>query len=239
METQPLYPNQALVEVATEVGFQGELAIEVHRHEFQHRIRDTYPRLLLPHVRPEVPPQLQHYRFERKDQKAGVQLAVNSFSFYVRDYPGADKFIDDATSLFGVLQELLPRLDITRVGWRYINAIPFAREDRTIPLSRYFNCGTYFGDALDHCQHLSLRVTKKVDAYQLNLGLGSARSAQVPEEEVLLLDIDAFRTEEQLRGISGDQAPKEIRALHDVARGVFEEVITDHYRDFLKGADYD
>jgi uncharacterized protein (TIGR04255 family) len=225
-----LYPNQPLAEVAVEVRYAGELAVEARRHEFQALIRDTYPKLLLPGAQGGVAPSLQHYRFEREDELSGVQVAVNSFSYYSRRYPGAPEFIDEATRLYGFFSSLVPSIDVRRVGWRYINAIPFIREGTTIPLSRYFTARSVFADGL-HDRYIRVNLEAEYDAgpSHVSVRLASMTNVAIPQQEALILDIDASDS----GGASG--VPNAFQKLHGVARNVFEEFISEEYRAFLRG----
>lgn len=230
----PLYPNQPLVEVAVEVRFAAELLAEAQRPAFQAQVRDEYPRLLLPGAQGGVAPPFQHYRFEKDDESAGVQIAVNSFSCYSRQYPGASGFISETTRLFGLFWELVPELRINRVGWRYINAIPFIRESVSIPLSNYFTQDSIFGTGIhDNYTQVSLKAVYGDDPDAVSVRLGSAVAAASPEEEALILDIDCSVTAIK----DGSHVPKAVSDLHDRARGVFEEIISEQYRCFLRGDD--
>ncbi len=237
MNSQPLYPNQPLAEVATEIRFRGELAVEAERHRFQQLVRGDYPNLFVPQAQPGMSPPLQHFRFERDDREAGVQLAINSFSFYMREYPGADSFIEEALTRYEALAKLLPPLNIVRVGWRYINAIPFARESGFVPLNRYFRKDMYFGEAMyQRCEQVGIVLTGQLETCRFSLAIQSARSKHAPEEEVLLLDTDAYLKEEDLQeSDSPADVGSHVHSAHTAARGLFEHLITDDYREFLKG----
>ncbi len=121
-EECPLYPNQPLLEVATEVRFLDDLMVEVYRPQFQSKIRNEYPRC---QIRKSTSSTLPQYRFKKNDDCAGVQWAINSFSYQSRKYPGASHFINEAMRLFELTEKLLEQIRVTRIGWRYINAIPF------------------------------------------------------------------------------------------------------------------
>ena len=237
MTNGPLYPNQPLISVATEVRFRGDLKVESNRPEFHQTIRDDFPQLKVPYAEEGVAPALQHYRFENDQSSHGVQVAVHSFSYYARDYPGHDAFFSIVDSLLEKFVRLIGALHVNRIGWRYINAIPFARENGLVPLHRFF--GHVFGMELrrDHLfTSADMRATLPINGAQLNMALKTVESKDSPQEESLLLDIDAFRTyESQLMNAS--DVMDEIRHVHASGYAVFESLITKDYRAYLVGED--
>ena len=133
-----LYINQPLVEVASEVRFYGEPAVETKRDQFFEKIRDIYPLVYVPPIKEGTHPSLQHYRFEKEDLSAGVTLALNSIGYFQRQYEGATKYINEFVRVFEIANKIFNIRTYSRVGWRYINAIPYVRENSLIPLSRFF-----------------------------------------------------------------------------------------------------
>jgi len=232
----PLYPNQPLVEVATEVRFEGDLNVERVCPEFQGLIRDHYPRLLVPGAQEGVAPSLQPIRFEDADRREGVQIAVNSFSFFSREYPGHDSFLTKASENLGLFLRLLGTVRATRIGWRYINALPFTRENGRLPLSRFFRDSNIFGDSLkDEFEDYSCNLTLPKDGTHLNVKLQSAESTVEPGAEVLVLDIDAFAIYKPSTNMDAGAIMTVIQASHDLAYETFEGLISDNYRAFLQG----
>ena len=233
----PLYPNQPLINVATEVRFRGDLKVESIRPEFHQTIRSEFPQLMVPQAEQGVAPALQHYRFENDQSSHGVQVAVHSFSYYSRDYPGHEAFLSVVESLLEEFVRLIGVLHVNRIGWRYINAIPFARENGFVPLHRYF--GQIFGMELrrDHLfKSADMRATMPTNDAQLNMALKTVESKDAPQEESLLLDIDAFKTyESQVMDATGVMG--EIRQSHASGYSVFESLITKDYRAYLLGED--
>lgn len=234
--TGPLYPNQPLVEVATEVRFRGNLAVEAIRPRYQELVRADYPTLFVPAAHQGVAPSLQPIRLEKEDGACGLQLAINSFSYFSRRYPGHSLFLKEVKKTLSSFFQLLDSVVVTRVGWRYINAIPFARESGCIPLARFFESGCIFSAPIGHnLKDLSSRVVLEREREQLNLKLESAVSKTRPGEEVLLLDIDAFETLDPAQGMGLTPTLSSVKRLHTVAYDAFESLITESYRAFLKG----
>lgn len=238
--SSPLYPNQPLVEVATEVRFKGDLTIESVRAEFQKKLYETYPNLLIPVAQEGIAPPLQPYRFEKEDRATGVQLAINSFSYYSRNYPGHDLFLSEIESVITILSKLHTSFEVTRIGWRYINSIPFSREDDFIPLHRFFKDNEYLGNTLSiPSRSISFKTLIPRDRNLVNISVESAESTQMPGIETILLDIDAF---EVIQSPTTTELPSlidKLKELHSKGYEVFENLISDNYREFLKGESND
>jgi uncharacterized protein (TIGR04255 family) len=71
----------------------------------------------------------------------------------------------------------------------------------------------------------------------LNIRLESSTGSDQEDEEVIILDIDSYETFESPRKMKGEDVSVCIRSKHDAARDIFEDLITDGYREFLKGGD--
>ena len=209
--------------------------VESIRPEFHQNIRGEFPQLMVPEAEQGVAPALQPYRFENNRKSHGVQLAVHSFSYYSREYPGHDAFLAVVDSLLAEFVRLIGHLDVNRIGWRYINAIPFARENGLVPLHRFF--GQIFGMELtqDHLfMSADMKATLPKGDAELNIALKTVQSKDVPQEESLLLDIDAFQTYES-KEMDATDVMSEIRRAHTSGYSVFESSITKSYRAYLLG----
>lgn len=233
----PLYPNQHLVEVATEVRFRGDLSVEQARSEFQRKIFSDYPVLKAPNALQGVAPSLQPYRFETEAGHAGVQLSINSISYFAKAYQGCDEFLDAVNKATVAFFELIEHIDATRVGWRYINAIPFTREENgLLPLKRFFKENEIFGSALTlDLEQVNYSAVNSLEDCQLNVKIVTSTDVARADEEVIILDIDAFKTFSPTTVMDNTDMLSAIRHTHDIARSVFENLITDNYREFLKG----
>lgn len=236
--TGPLYPNQPLVEVASEVRFRGELSIEEYRSRFQSIIKDKYPKLRVPHSKEGVSPLLQPCRFESNDDGSGIQIAINKFGYYSKAYPGHEAFIEEMGALLKSFLELTGKLAITRVGWRYINAIPYTRENGQLPLKRYFKNNDYFGDMLSHdLTNAMFRLTKEDEDMGIFIKLEAGKLEERPAEELLVLDVDCYRSLSGEKSLGQKEIMKLVNAAHEGGLHVFESMISDRYRTFLKGKD--
>jgi uncharacterized protein (TIGR04255 family) len=92
-----LYPNSPLAEVASEIRFAPEPIVEAHRYKFYEAIRNDFPNVLVPEARERIAPSLQPYRFETKNHTTGVQISINSLSYYQRQYRAVSSKADSGS----------------------------------------------------------------------------------------------------------------------------------------------
>jgi len=231
MFTDEVYPNSPLAEVVCEICFPGEVAVEGRRHEFWEKIRDVYPNVFVPVAQPEKFLALEPYRFEREDKKAGVMVAMNRLALYAKEYPGFAGFKADFLRVHRIFGESF-RLDrLTRVGWRYINVIPFAREGGLIPLSRYLRLGFKLPKIVPEQFHeLGLTLLSRTEGGTVTTRLATMTRPD-GGQEALLLDFDYSKE----RDLHFKDVEAYIDEAHAFTRELFEELITDEYHQYLRG----
>lgn len=228
------YPNQPLTEVDCEVRFYGEPVIEARRHEFFEEVRDQYPLVYVPPYKDGVHTALQHFRFEKEDLSAGVSLALNSFGYFQRDYQGATQYKKEVARLFEIANSIFSIKNYSRLGWRYINTMPFVREDSLIPLSRFFNGPpSFFAIDSYSYERIDFKATTRFEDVSVSVKLESDTGLG-DKNEVLYFDIDVYRSDLKAIGFTADEVPKMIDKLHCVARNYFDSSITDEYVEYLK-----
>lgn len=232
-----LYPNSPLLEVAFEVRFAGEPSVEARRHEFFEKIRKDYPDVFVPNPHEGVAPALQSYRFRQEEAGAQVLIAINSFSFVHSNYRGHAQLISEAIRLYQLLTSTVTIERITRVGWRYVNAIPFSREGGEIPLNRFLReAPVVLPGSRSGFKKINLRASTSYKDVDAAIRLESALHED-NENEVLIFDIDVFKMFDK-----SDKQPNVNRManhLHEVGREIFEDSITEPYRQYLKGDAYE
>ena len=233
------YQNQPLQEVASEIRFFGEPIVEAKRHEFFEEIRDKYPLVFVPGAVPGTAPQLQHYRFEKEDSTAGIQLSISSLSYFQRDYEGAPAYKDELFRIIKIANSYFNFNRFSRVGWRYINAIPFVRENSLIPLSRFFNSPPgFFTIDSNEFNDVSFVASTKFEEFSILVRLDSGEGSET-KDEILKFDIDVYRSLTEIGNISIDNVLELITRSHLIGRNFFESAITDAYRNYLKGDIYE
>lgn len=222
-----VYPNSPLVEVACEIRFPGELAIECRRDEFYEKIRDKYPRILVPQVGDGLAP----YRFENESRTAEIMLALNRFSFHDKDYSGNRPFIKEFIDLVKTLNQTYSLKKLARVGWRYINVIPFTREDGIVPLQRFVSVNVSLPVGVsDQFENLSMVLISRVPDGTITTRIETIIRSD-DQQEALLLDFDFAMTENLVISKIGSS----VRKAHEQTRSLFENLITDDYRQYLRG----
>lgn len=233
-----IYRNSPLVEVVFEIRFPGEPAVECRRHEFYDAVRGEYPEVIVPQIQTGGTPALQPYRFGRLDRSAGIMLAIDKFAYSARKYPGYEEFKEEFLKLASKFDKLFHLSNLKRTGWRYINIIPYTRENGSIPLKRFFNLDLYLPkrelitqiDAPGQYENLSITLVSRIDNYSITTKLESIISSD-GSREALLLDLDCAKPRELLFS----QTETYIEESHRIARNLFESLITDSYRKYLKG----
>jgi len=230
---EEIYPNAPLTEVACEVRFPGNVAVECNRHLFWERICEEYPNVLVPHAKPDIAPAMQHYRFGNAEGTRSVAVAINSLAFSEQNYTTHKPFIVEFDRLHRLFGSSYPKLkQVTRVGWRYVNAIPFVRERGIAPISQFLKVNVQLASALPPA-YRGLNATVEVATREgvAIVKIATARDHQDGTKEAILLDLDyAFEGTFPFKDV-----PKLLRKAHTLNRQVFEEMITDQYRAYLRG----
>ena len=226
-----VFPNAPVKEAIFQVRFPGELSIEGKRHEFQSKVRSEYPTLYVPKVQPEVAPALQAYSFRNEEEKASINLALNSFSYSTNQYLGFEKFRNRFLAAFSVFQEMFNIPKFSRIGLRYTNHIPILKEQGIIPLVEALKIGLKLPSLIPEKYEEFLVV------FATELGDGKLRcivqyqEVQPQGKEFLLLDFDYF--------IKGELNPNSIESLletsHRHTKEVFLSLITEGYLAAMKG----
>jgi uncharacterized protein (TIGR04255 family) len=226
-----IYPNSPLVEVVFEIRFPGEPAVECRRDEFYAAVREEYPEVFVPEIQVAGAPALQPYRFGKLDRSAGIMLAIDKFAYYTRKYPGYKEFEREFLTVLSKFHELFRLEKLKRTGWRYINIIPFTREGGNIPLKRFLNFGLHLPQGIsEQYENLSITSISKIDNCSVTTKLESIISSD-RSREALLLDFDCAKS----KGLLFSKTETYIEESHKVARKLFESLITDSYREYLRG----
>lgn len=233
-EDGELYPNQPLSDVSSEIRFRGEMQVECQRHLFWNKIRADYPDILVPQVQGGQAVALQHYKFRNPDNGRTVSVALNSIAFSEARYTGHDSFTAEFGRLVDIFCALYPNLgSITRVGWRYINVIPFSRESGCVPVRRFLKLDISLPrDLSQQTSALNLDWAGKDQDGEIRLHLAPIVQKTLPGQEALLLDIDFGYMNPD---IAWSSVKSVIEGARKKCRGLFEDLITDDYRTYLRG----
>jgi len=225
------HPNSPLAEVDFEIRFPGETAIECRRHEIQERIRDRYPRLLVPKVQEGEALAIQPYRFEASDENSGVIVALNRFGFYSRRYESYQSFKSECLQLLKVFLNVFSLRELNRVGLRYINILPFVRRDKVIPVADLFVLGEMVGQvAKGAFHHFSTAFTVATPGGLITTRIEPVRQ-QDGRGEALLLDFDYEKTKD----LNVSRIGKHMDEAHSHLNDMFRRLVTESYRQYIEG----
>lgn len=233
-----VYPNQPLVEVVFEIRFPGEVRVECERHLFWEKIREEYSNVLVPHPQSDKPLALMPYKFRREDGSMTVMVSMNSLALSASVYPGYKEFSKEILRIYEIFGNVFSVKKINRVGWRYINVIPFVREDGVIPLSRFLNLGFKIPKSIpEEFKNINLVFESEHQGGSIITQLQAIRKTGnvTTEGEALLLDFDYGMVPTDEAHLKFKEVPKYLDEAHAKTRKLFEEFITDEYRQYLKG----
>lgn len=227
-----IYPNSPLEEVVFEIRFPGEPVVEGRRDIFYDLVRKDYPKVLVPSTKEGSFVALEPYRFEKEDASSGVMLAINKLSYYSRKYPGFKEFRKESLGLISKFRKAYPRISkLSRTGFRYVNIIPFTREEGLIPVENFLTVSLKVpGTIPEKYNNISIGFISESDGGSITTRIETMATAD-KSGEAMLLDID-YAKEKKLTVTAVN---KYIDESHKRARQVFEDLITENYRLFLRG----
>jgi uncharacterized protein (TIGR04255 family) len=226
-----IYPKSPLREVICEITFPGEISVETQREKFYSLIRKRYPDIYVPQIEPGKHAALQPYRFEKHDRSAGVAVALNRYSYYERGYTGHKKFIGEFRALASLIKKLYGIEGLNRVGWRYINVVPYVREKGLVPLNEYLRLSVVIpGVESARFEHVALHFTLKTREASVTTRIASLID-QSTQQEALLVDFDCFVSD----GLTMSKLAEGVKKVHLAGREMFENIITENYRSYLRG----
>lgn len=226
--TSEIYPNSPLVEVIFEIRFPGEPVVECRRDTFYELVRKDYPKVFVPSANLGLEP----YRFEKEDESSGIMLAINKLSYYSRKYPGFKEFRKEVIKLITSFRKAYPKISkLNRTGFRYVNIIPFTREEGIVPMDKFVNLKIQAPSSIpDKYDKISIGFVSKRSSGSVTTRVESMSAAE-KSAEAILLDIDYAKE----KNLSISNYRKYLDISHQNARQLFEDLITDRYRMYLRG----
>lgn len=174
---------------------------------------------------------LEPYRFEKRDRTSGIMIAMNRFSYFCRQYPGYRKFSQEALRLINIFGNIYKIEKLNRTGWRYMNLIPFTREKENIPLKRLFNFDIITPNLIaNEYENLSLVFITKTKGGSITFKLESV-IAKDATHEAIVLDLDYAK----MKNLIFEEVSNYMEESHHFTRSLFEDLITESFRDYLRG----
>lgn len=228
------YPNSPLTDVACEVRFKGEMQVECERHHFWNAIRMDYPDILVPQLKEGQAAALQHYRFRSADGTRHVAVALNSLAYSETKYKGHKEFIAEFYRLAKEFHKVFPDITrVTRIGWRYINVMPFSRENGLVPLNRFLKLEvTLPSKIFQQTSALDFQWTGRCLEGEVIMKVAAIKSKERPDQDALLLDIDFGQDRPDMKWKDVESTVADARTK---SRAIFEDLITEDYRKYLQG----
>ena len=227
-----IYKNAPLIETVFEIRFPTEPAIECNRDKLYKKIRNIYSKVLVPGAIPGKAIALEPYRFESADGNNGIMLSIDKFAFYCKKYEGFNSFKKETMRLFSIFKELFKIQKLKRAGLRYINIIPFVRENDIIPIENYLNIKIVLPNSIPtDFKNLSLIfVSQTKQGGSLTTRIESAISND-KKQEGIILDFDYA----QEGDLYFSQVEKYFEESHNNTKYIFERLIADSYKKVMRG----
>ena len=118
---------------------------------------------------------------------------------------------------------------IDRTGLRYVNVIPFTREEELVPLEHYLTLNLN----LPNRNSLAFKDFSVAFVTPANPGMLTVRIGTIsnPQGEALLLDLDFAREKD----LDLAKIAEYLQESHDFTKRCFEELITDNYKRLMSG----
>ncbi|MEW6534549.1 MAG: TIGR04255 family protein [Candidatus Auribacterota bacterium] len=225
-----IYPNSPLIEVVFEIRFNPNFRIKTQLDQFYEQISAEYNSILFPNMEVGQIIGNERYRFEKKDHSAGILIALDRIAYYCRDYQGHKVFISEALKILDLFHSTFRIAKLTRLGWRYINLIPFIREDGSIPLERFFTLKLTLPSEIDgKLNNLNTIFILDIKGGQITTKIEPIMNED--SKEAIVLDFDYSKID----GLDFSNISGEISNAHKQTRQLFELLITPEYRSYLRG----
>lgn len=230
-EPDEIYPNAPLGQAIFEIRFPGEPAVECQRDGFYEIVRKEFPSVRVPMAGPGDAIALKPYEFRSADEKKWLSMSINRFAFSRLEYQGYQGFAEEAMNYVAQFVKRFHISTISRTGLRYINTILFTREDGLLPLERYFKLTIGLPSIIPSSfSELNLRIDVPTDTGSLTIRLEPVISPD-RTREAFVLDFDYRKT----RDLTPENLRQYVDESHDHIKSVFEGIITDEFRQVMRG----
>ncbi len=164
------------------------------------------------------------------ETQQSISLSADRFSYAEENYECHTEFFDRFLEHARLLEEAYSVNSYVRFGLRYVNFIPFVRVGKVIPVKDFLKAELILASAYgEELEQLNLFINKNLDDANLNFKLASARDNS--GNDGLVLDFDHFVVD----SIEYTDLHAKLKAANFYIKSMFEEIITDSYRSYLKG----
>jgi uncharacterized protein (TIGR04255 family) len=228
ISTDDVYPNSPLRGVVFEVRFPGEPAVECHRDQLFARVREHFPQVLVPKLREGEAAALTPYHFQNADGSAALLTAMNLFAYRTSSYGGFATFRSEALRWLAEFRQLFAISRLNRTGLRYTNVIPYP-PGQGFPLAHFLNLQINLGgQRIERFEQFFMTSRIPVGDGFLTIQIGDA---DVEGGDAIVLDFDFAKEGELLI----DDIETHLDQSHEETKRLFESLLTEGYRAYLRG----
>ena len=226
-----IYPNAPLAEAVFEIQFPGEPVIECRRDAFYEKIRSDFPKVLVPKIGANNAPALIPYHFVSDDESRSILLAINKLAVSLKKYRGFVIFKKEIEKVISVFQKCYSIKKINRTGLRYINIIPFTRENDLVPIEQFLNINLTLPESLPKkYKNINVMFSSVLDEGTITTKIECLKSID-DNKEALLLDFDFAKQGDLILS----NLSSYLNESHKKTKQFFEDLITEEYRQYLMG----
>jgi len=222
--------------VACEARFFGDLSLLTKWGQIQERLREGYPKLLVPTAQLGKPPLLQPFRVSTTTDDRVVMFGLNLFSLTTNSYKTYDDFRGHFADAFGAFREIHSLPPVTRLSLQYSNILPSAEEHDEEWVHPYLKLGVAGLPGRWNSQPQMFLETRRDGGFVLRVTVGRAAAPRQNVDDVVLdpgvrLQLECFSLEET----QPDAVLTRMDGAHDIVESAFFSIITDEYLKYLKG----
>lgn len=208
-----------LLECIIQLNFSGDARIDAVRGLFQQEIRGEFPLLLVSNAMPNTAPAVQPYQFATSNRTRYINIAVNSFAYGTKEYPGWDKHRDDFLKFWRKIETHIHPSMFTAVSMRYMNQFS-SDETGGFPINSSTPCFAPLHSKPDQFQ--SAMLIKEEPGHLI------VQVELQKEPNTIKFDLDA-----QLTDISTDKLDQILDQLHGRIERYFIEAINPSYAKLI------
>jgi len=184
-----------------------------------------------PKLQPGDAPALALYHFKQDDEQATIMTAINKLVCTTKKYTGFEAFKEEVLRIATIFGNTFKIEKLTRTGLRCVNAIPFVPKAGSIPLREYLKIGFQLPPpATDKFTTMNFTFASAVGNGTINARIEHVMAGD-KSHEAILLDFDYAMQEDLVFG----KIETYLEESHSVTKQMFEGMITDEYRNYIRG----
>ena len=226
-----VYPRAPLTEAIFEMRFPGEPSIDCHRDEVFDVVRSWMPVVQVPPILDDEAFKFRTYRFASEDDAFTLFVGLNLLAFSSKRYNGFQEFRKQFLSISEFFIKRFRLSALRRTGLRYVNTIPFTRENGSVPLNRYLNSELKLAPTLpDGMDVFSFALSTKLPGGTITTRIATIERDDKKQESILL-DFDYAKVSDLTSAKIADYLDES----HQQTKQFFEGIITPQYRGFIRG----